>query len=90
MPVEPVAAFRISNGNCFISKQDAYNAETKQLYEDLKRLSDKAQTTAPNVLKEFKKIVASLSNLVSRSNALIAQQDNEQDVETKRSIAGQG
>ena len=85
MSVEQVHAFKISDGSCYENKQSAYTAETTHLYRTLPRADNKVP-----VAKEFGKFVRSVNEWRLKAEALVVQMDTEQDVETKRSITGQG
>jgi len=85
MPIVPVGAFRASDGTCYQNKQQAYTADITHFCRSLPRADNK-----PPIAKEFGKLVRDVKAWLEGATALELQMKEEADVETKRSIAGQG
>lgn len=78
-------AWRISDGRCFELKTDAYKEQITLLLRSLPKADNK-----PPVVSEFRKIVKAVDKWLNEAADLVNEMGEEPDVETKRSINGQG
>jgi hypothetical protein len=85
MSVEPVHAFKAGDGECYPTKQAAYNADITHMYRTLPLGKDKRP-----LAKEFGKFVRAVRLWLSEATKLDEQMKDEADTETARSIVGQG
>lgn len=83
--INRVQAWKCSNGSCYDSKQAAYNAEILHLYQTLPNVG-----TRQNTAIQFGKLVKEINDWLDRAELVRVQMKDEDDTETRRSIAGQG
>lgn len=78
-------AYECSDGSCHKNKQAAYTAEIKVMYQHLPNVGNRQPTAA-----QFTKLAKVVADWLEQAQLLGRQMKEEPDVETARSIAGQG
>jgi len=83
--IKPVDAWQCSDGSCYANKQSAYTAQINLLYQEMPNVGTRQPTAI-----QFGKIVKEVSEWLRKAEFVARQMKDEGDVETARSIAGQG
>lgn len=83
--INRTSAWQCSDGSCHENKQQAYNAEINYLYGKLPSKGNRQNTAI-----QFGKLIGEVAEWLDAAVLLQRQMKDETDVDTKRSIAGQG
>jgi hypothetical protein len=78
-------AWKCSDGSCHPNRQTAYTAEINYLYRDIPKVGNRQPTAM-----QFGKFVKEVAEWLNKAEQTQRQMKDESDVETRRSIDGQG